>query len=195
MKLVFATHNPNKLREIQELVPPFIELISLESLGCAAKIPETADTLEGNARLKADFITTTYNLPCFADDTGLLVTALDGAPGVLSARYAGLESTTEANVNKILNEIKNSDDRTAHFKTVIAFNLNAKTHLFEGIIDGTITYEKQGDNGFGYDPIFRPVGYEHTFAELPLSAKNEISHRGQAFRKLIAFLTTLDPKE
>ncbi len=191
MKLVFATHNPNKLKEIQQLVPSFIELVSLETIGCNTNIPETADTLEGNARLKADFVTKTYQLSCFADDTGLLINSLHGEPGVFSARYAGMESNADANMDKVLHRLKDKENRDAHFKTVIALNLNGKTHLFEGKIDGKITPDKKGVNGFGYDPIFKPNGYDQTFAHLPLSIKNEISHRGKAFKKLIAFLKTL----
>lgn len=191
MKLVFATHNPHKLKEIQSMVPPSIELVSLETLGCHTEIPETAKTLEGNAGLKADFITNTYQLPCFADDTGLLVNSLNGDPGVCSARYAGLDNNTEANINKLLYNMVENPDRSAHFKTVIALNLNGKTQLFEGRVDGEITTEKNGTNGFGYDPIFKPNGYDKTFAELPLSVKNQISHRAKAFQKLITYLKTL----
>jgi XTP/dITP diphosphohydrolase len=191
MKLVFATHNPSKLKEIQQLVPPFIELVSLETIGCNTVIPETANTLEGNARLKADFVTNTYKLPCFADDTGLLINSLHGEPGVFSARYAGIENNAEANMDKVLYKLIGKENRAAFFKTVIALNLNGETHLFKGTINGEITPNKTGINGFGYDPIFKPNGYDKTFAQLPLSVKNEISHRGQAFKKLIAFLKTL----
>ena len=188
MKIVFATHNPNKLKEIQKLVPSFIELINLDTIGCNESIAETENTLEGNARLKADFITDTYQLPCFADDTGLLVNSLNGEPGVFSARYAGLENNSEANMEKLLTNLKDSEDRSAHFKTVIALNLNGETHIFEGKVSGTIITEKRGTHGFGYDPIFMPDGYDKTFAELPLTVKNTISHRGKAFKKLIAYL-------
>ncbi|WP_419211800.1 non-canonical purine NTP diphosphatase [Maribacter sp. X9] len=192
MKLVFATHNPNKLREIQQLVPSTIQLISLDGIGCMTEIAETSNTLEGNARIKADFVTDTYQLPCFADDTGLLVDSLNGEPGVFSARYAGSKNNAEANMDKLLAKMTGQENRNAHFKTVIALNLNGETHLFEGKIDGTITTKKNGINGFGYDPIFAPNGYEQTFAELPLSVKNEISHRAQAFKKLIAYLKTIN---
>jgi XTP/dITP diphosphohydrolase len=195
MKLVFATHNPNKLKEIQQLVPSFIELVSLETIGCTTVIPETANTLEGNARLKADFVTDTYQLPCFADDTGLLINSLHGEPGVYSARYAGIENNADANMDKVLRKLMDKENRAAHFKTVIALNLNGKTYLFEGTIDGEITSDKKGINGFGYDPIFKPNGYDKTFAQLPLSIKNEISHRGQAFKKLIDYLKTLNVTE
>ncbi|SEK44175.1 XTP/dITP diphosphohydrolase [Maribacter orientalis] len=195
MKLVFATHNSNKLKEIQQLLPEFIELISLDMLGCMDEIPETANTLEGNAKLKADFITNTYQLPCFADDTGLLVNSLNGEPGVYSARYAGEQNDSQANMAKLLNNLKNKEDRTAHFKTVIALNINGETHIFEGKVIGEITTSQKGNHGFGYDPIFKPNGYKETFAELPLSIKNSISHRGQAVQKLIAYLNNINVSE
>ncbi|TLP81224.1 non-canonical purine NTP diphosphatase [Maribacter sp. ACAM166] len=191
MQLVFATHNANKLKEIQQLIPSFIELVSLDTLGCTADIPETANTLEGNARLKADFITRTYQLPCFADDTGLLVHSLNGEPGVYSARYAGIENNSQANMTKLLHNLKDKEDRAAHFKTVIALNINDETHLFEGKVEGVITTNQKGEHGFGYDPIFKPNGYDQTFAQLPLSVKNEISHRGRAFKQLIAYLKNI----
>lgn len=191
MKLVFATHNPNKLKEVQQMVTDQIELINLDTIGCSTDIPETAQTLEGNAKIKADFVTNNYNLSCFADDTGLLVNALNGEPGVYSARYAGEHNDSNANMNKLLVNLKNKSDRSAHFKTVIVLNLNGETHIFEGKIEGVITEGKRGENGFGYDPIFQPNGYKKTFAELPLSIKNEISHRAQAFKKLIAYLNTI----
>ena len=195
MKLVFATHNSNKLKEIQQLLPEFIELISLDMLGYMDEIPETANTLEGNAKLKADFITNTYQLPCFADDTGLLVNSLNGEPGVYSARYAGEQNDSQANMAKLLNNLKKKKDRTAHFKTVIALNINGETHIFEGKVIGEITTSQKGNHGFGYDPIFKPNGYKETFAELPLSIKNSISHRGQAVQKLIAYLNNINVSE
>lgn len=195
MKLVFATHNSNKLKEIQQLLPEFIELISLDMLGCMDEIPETENTLEGNAKLKADFITNTYQLPCFADDTGLLVNSLNAEPGVYSARYAGEQNDSQANMAKLLNNLKNKEDRTAHFKTVIALNINGETHIFEGKVIGEITTSQKGNHGFGYDPIFKPNGYKETFAELPLSIKNSISHRGQAVQKLIAYLNNINVSE
>ncbi len=191
MKLVFATHNPNKLKEVQPLVPSQIELINLETIGCTTDIPETATTLEGNAKIKADFVTDNYELSCFADDTGLLVKSLNGEPGVYSARYAGSHNDANANMDKLLENLKGKKDRSAYFKTVIALNLNGKTHIFEGKIEGVITENKSGKNGFGYDPIFQPNGYKETFAELPLATKNEISHRAQAFKKLIAYLNSI----
>ncbi|WP_047245109.1 non-canonical purine NTP diphosphatase [Maribacter thermophilus] len=190
MKLVFATHNQNKLKEIQKLLPPFINLVSLTDLGCSEPIPETADTLKGNAKLKADYVSKTYQLPCFADDTGLLVNALNGAPGVYSARYAGEKNDANANMDKLLTNLKDKDDRSASFKTVIALNLNDETLFFEGSVKGQITKIKNGEKGFGYDPIFKPEGFDKTFAELPLETKNKIGHRGKAFSKLISYLKT-----
>ena len=191
MKLVFATHNPNKLKEVQQLVPNQIELINLETIGCTTDIPETADTLEGNAKLKADFITNNYQLSCFADDTGLLVNSLKGEPGVYSARYAGTQADSNANMDKLLTNLNSKKDRSAYFQTVIALNLNGKTYIFEGKIEGVITASKRGENGFGYDPIFQPNGYKETFAELPLTIKNKISHRALAFKKLITYLNSI----
>jgi len=191
MKLVFDTHNPNKLKEVQQLVPNQIELINLETIGCTTDIPETADTLEGNAKLKADFITNNYQLSCFADDTGLLVNSLKGEPGVYSARYAGPQADSNANMDKLLTNLSSKKDRSAYFQTVIALNLNGKTYIFEGKIEGVITASKRGENGFGYDPIFQPNGYKETFAELPLTIKNKISHRALAFKKLITYLNSI----
>ncbi|MEH6513636.1 MAG: non-canonical purine NTP diphosphatase [Maribacter arcticus] len=195
MKLVFATHNSNKLKEIQQLLPAFIELVSLDTIGCTDEIPETANTLEGNAKIKADFVTKNYQLPCFADDTGLLVNSLNGEPGVYSARYAGEQNDSQANISKLLNNLENKEDRTAHFKTVIALNIKGETHIFEGKVNGEITISQKGQHGFGYDPIFKPNGYLETFAELPLSVKNSISHRGQAVQKLIAYLNNINATE
>ena len=189
MDLVFATHNANKLKEVSLLLPKDIRLISLEDLGCHEEIPETETTLEANAQLKADYITKHYGISCFADDTGLIIDALNGAPGVHSARFAGEEKDSEKNMEKVLFELKNTTSRTARFKTVIALNLNKKRIQFEGVVEGTITKEKQGAQGFGYDPIFIPVGYDQTFAQLPIHIKNKISHRGKALQKLIIYLT------
>jgi XTP/dITP diphosphohydrolase len=189
MDLVFATHNANKLKEVSLLLPKDIRLISLEDLGCHEEIPETETTLEANAQLKADYITKHYGISCFADDTGLIIDALNGAPGVHSARFAGEEKDSEKNMEKVLFELKNITSRTARFKTVIALNLNKKRILFEGVVEGTITKEKQGTQGFGYDPIFIPMGYDQTFAQLPIHIKNKISHRGKALQKLIIYLT------
>jgi len=190
MKLVFATQNENKLKEIRALVPPHITLVALKDIGCLEDIPETAATLQGNAKLKADYVTNNYQLPCFADDTGLLVTALNGEPGVYTARYAGEGNGANANMDKLLQHLAEHEDRSAHFKTYIALNLNGETHFFEGTTEGVIIKEKKGEHGFGYDPIFKPNGYDLTFAELPLAIKNQISHRSKAFAKLIAYLDT-----
>ena len=191
MKLVFATHNQNKLREIQLLVPKHITLVSLDDIGCKDPIPETADTLAGNAKIKADYVFKNYGMPCFADDTGLFVDALKGAPGVYSARYAGEANDSDANMNKLLENLEGKKNRTAHFKTVIALNLTQKTQYFEGLVEGEIINKKRGAKGFGYDPIFLPAGYNTTFAELSLALKNKISHRGIAFSRLIEFLNSL----
>ena len=189
MDLVFATHNVNKLKEVSLLLPKDIRLISLEDLGCHEEIPETGTTLEANAQLKADYITHRYGISCFADDTGLIIDVLNGAPGVHSARFAGEEKDSEKNIEKVLFKLKNITSRTARFKTVIALNLNKERILFEGVVEGTITKEKKGAEGFGYDPIFIPIGYDQTFAQLPIEIKNKISHRGKALQKLIAYLT------
>lgn len=190
MKLVFATHNSNKLHEVQLLMPKHITLLSLEDIGCTEEIPETSETLEGNAKLKADFVTKNYGMPCFADDTGLLVDTLNGKPGVYSARYAGEQKNADDNMNKLLEALKGEENRSAHFKTIIALNLPNESYFFEGTVQGNITTEKLGDGGFGYDPIFRPEGYQETFAQLSIEIKNKISHRGKALQKLIDELQT-----
>jgi XTP/dITP diphosphohydrolase len=191
MKLVFATHNQNKVKEVQEIFPTHITLLSLNDIDCAEDIPETAYTLEGNAILKADYVFKKYGYPCFADDTGLLVDALNGAPGVYSARYAGEQRDAEDNMFKLLEELKGNAKRTARFETVIALNLNDEQHLFRGEVQGEITTKKSGQKGFGYDPIFKPKGYDQTFAELPLTIKNRIGHRGKAINQLITYLNSL----
>lgn len=188
MQLVFASNNKNKIKEIQQLVPEHITILSLEDIGCDVDIPETADTIEGNAILKADYVTQHYGYPCFADDSGLEIDALNGEPGVYSARYAGAQRSDEDNMNKVLSKLENESNRRANFKTVIALNINGEQHLFTGIINGTIITEKKGTNGFGYDPIFIADGYTQTFAELTLEEKSTISHRGKAVKQLIAFL-------
>jgi len=189
MKLVFATHNENKLIEIRTLLPHHIEILGLNEIGCTEDIPETADTIEGNAILKANYVKKKYGYNCFADDTGLEVVALKGAPGVYSARYAGEQKNADDNMNKLLAELQEENNRKARFKTVIAMNLeNDEKVLFQGIAVGKIINEKKGDKGFGYDPIFQPEGYDKTFAELPLSVKNEISHRAKAMQQLIEYL-------
>jgi XTP/dITP diphosphohydrolase len=190
MKIVFATNNINKILEIQSMLPENIELISLESIGCLEEIPETADTIEGNAIMKANYVSEKYGYDCFADDTGLEVTALNGAPGVYSARYAGEQRNSNDNMNKLLLNLEDKSNRGAQFKTVITLNLKEKQYLFTGIAKGEITFEKSGNQGFGYDPIFRPEEYVETFAQLSLEIKNRISHRGKATTQLIAFLKT-----
>jgi XTP/dITP diphosphohydrolase len=190
MKLVFATNNHNKIAEVQQLLPSSIEIISLQSIGCFEEIPETADTIEENAIMKANYVSEKYGYDCFADDTGLEVEALNGRPGVFSARYAGEQRSSDDNMNKLLNALSNEPNRNAQFKTVIALNLNGKQHLFNGIAQGKITFEKTGNQGFGYDSIFQPEGYEVTFAQLSLQEKGLISHRGKATEALIAFLKT-----
>jgi len=191
MKLVFASNNKNKIQEIQALVPNTIQIVSLEDIGCTEDIPETADTIEGNAILKANYVTEKYGYDCFADDTGLEVDALNGAPGVYSARYAGEQKDANDNMDKLLSELKDKTNRKANFKTVIALNLNGKQNLFTGIINGKIIEEKIGTNGFGYDPIFVADGFNKTFAELSMEEKSTISHRGIVVKELILFLQKL----
>ena len=189
MTLVFATNNDHKLKEVQEMLPNSIQLVSLKDINCEEDIEETATTLEGNAALKADFITQKYGMNCFADDTGLEVTALDGKPGVYSARYAGEPSNAENNMTKLLSEMAGVENRNAQFRTVICLNLDGNQYYFEGICKGTILAKKQGDQGFGYDPIFQPTGFQQSFAEMDSADKNRISHRGLAIEKLVKFLT------
>ncbi|CAM2895489.1 non-canonical purine NTP diphosphatase [Flavobacterium frigoris] len=188
MKLVFASNNKNKIKEIQQLLPSTIEIVSLEDIGCHEEIPETADTIEGNAILKANYVTEKYGYDCFADDTGLEVEALNGAPGVYSARYAGEQRSSEDNMDKLLEALSDKSDRNAQFKTVITLNIKGKQHLFTGIAQGQITLAKAGTEGFGYDPIFQPEGYQETFAEVSSAIKNQISHRAKATQLLIRFL-------
>lgn len=193
MQLVFATQNPDKLEEIQLLLPATISLLSLTDIGCKEDIPETELTLEGNALIKAAHVYTHYGYDCFADDTGLLVEALHGAPGVRSARYAGKPGDSGANINKLLMALGGIQNRNAYFATVIALRTKNDVKLFRGISEGEITLEQRGESGFGYDPVFRPRGYSETFAELPVSVKNSISHRGRAFKKLLHYLGTTGP--
>lgn len=190
MKLVFATNNKNKILEVQQLLPATIEIVSLQSIGCFEEIPETANTIEENAIMKANYVTQKYGYDCFADDTGLEVSALNGAPGVDSAHYAGEQRNAEDNMNKLLEAIVDATNRKAEFKTVIALNLNGTQQLFTGIAKGNITFEKSGNHGFGYDPIFQPDGYQLTFAQLSIKEKGMISHRGKATEQLINFLKT-----
>jgi len=188
MQLVFASNNKNKIKEIQLLVPQYIKVLSLEDIGCFEEIPETADTIEGNAIQKANYVTEKYGYNCFADDTGLEVEALNGEPGLYSARYAGEQKDATDNMDKLLNNLKGISNRNAQFKTVIALNLNGNQSLFTGIIKGKIIEEKIGSNGFGYDPIFVADGYSQTFAELTIEEKSIISHRGLAVKQLVNFL-------
>jgi XTP/dITP diphosphohydrolase len=188
LKLVFATHNKNKLQEIQLLLPKSIELISLSDLNVTEEIPETADTLKGNALLKAKYVYDNFKLNCFADDSGLEVEVLEGAPGVYSARYAGPAQVAADNMRKLLSNLKGKTNRKACFKTVISLLLNGSECFFEGKIDGKITNELQGTQGFGYDPVFMPDGYDITFARMEISQKNKISHRALAVNKLVDFL-------
>ena len=188
MQLVFASNNKNKIKEIQLLVPSTIQILSLDDIGCTEDIAETADTIEGNAMLKANYVTEKYGYDCFADDSGLEVQALNGEPGVFSARYAGEPKNDENNIDKLLINLKNIENKKANFKTVICLNLKGEQQLFTGIINGQIIEEHIGTNGFGYDPIFVADGYQKTFAELTLEEKSNISHRGIAVKKLIDFL-------
>jgi len=191
MKLVFATHNSNKAKEIQSLLPDDFQILTLTEINCLNEIPETAETLEGNSLLKAQFVSDNFNLNCFADDTGLEIVALNGKPGVYSARYAGVDKNAEANMNLVLSELENESNRKAQFRTVITLILNEKTVLFEGIVKGEICTEKRGTDGFGYDPIFIPEGQSKTFAEMTLTEKNQQSHRARAFEKMIEFLKSV----
>ena len=191
MKLIFATNNKHKLEEVREILGNQFEILSLKDINCFEEIPETQSTIKGNASQKAHYIYNKYKFDCFADDTGLEINALNGAPGVYSARYAGENCSYEDNVQKILKELKNETNRKAQFKTVISLIINEKEYFFEGKIKGKITNNKQGTSGFGYDPVFLPEGYSETFAELSADKKNKISHRGLATQKLIKFLARL----
>ena len=191
MKIVFATNNPNKLKEIQSLIPKEIEIISLKEIGCNEDIPETGDTLEANAFQKAHYIKDNYNYDCFADDTGLEIDELNGDPGVYSARYAGPERNANTNMNKVLNELKGKKNRKAQFRTAIALILKDEEHLFEGKVEGYISKDKQGNEGFGYDPIFIPENDIRSFAQMSMQEKGAISHRGRAVKKLVTYLNNL----
>jgi XTP/dITP diphosphohydrolase len=188
-KLVFATHNLHKLHEIQLLLPKTIQLVSLNEIGCNEDIPETADTLKGNAEHKANYVYETYGLPCFADDTGLLIDALNGEPGVRSARYAGEGGNSEENMLLVLGRMQDQTNREARFITSICFIDGSKKYFFEGRVEGTILPTRTGEKGFGYDPIFRPNGQEKSFAEMSMEEKNAISHRAFAVADLVRFLT------
>lgn len=188
-KFVFATNNAHKLEEVTAILGDRVEVLSMKDIDCHADIPETADTLEGNARLKAEYIYNNYQLDCFADDTGLEVEALNGAPGVYSARYAGDAHNSEANMKKLLQDMEGIENRRAQFRTVFALIIDGKQHLFEGIVKGEITKNRRGTSGFGYDPIFIPEGYTQTYAEMGNELKNKISHRALATNKLCKFLS------
>lgn len=186
--MVFATNNKNKIKEIKHLIGKSIELLNLEDIGCFDEIPETADTIKGNAIQKTQYIYEKYGFNCFADDTGLEIEALNGEPGVYSARYVGKHKSNEDNMEKVLSQLKDKSNRNAQFKTVIALIIDGKLTCFEGIVSGRITKEKSGSEGFGYDPIFKPNDYDKTFSEMDLDEKNMISHRAIATKKLIQFL-------
>ena len=190
-KIVFATNNRHKLREIREIMGDGWQVMSLEEIGCHDDIPETADTLRGNAEIKARYVKTHYGYDCFADDTGLLVDALNGAPGVYSARYAGPGHDSAANMALLLKNLEGQANRKAHFSTVICLICGDATRFFEGRVDGEITLNPAGAEGFGYDPVFRPDGEIRTFAEMTDAEKNAISHRGRATRQLTAFLASI----
>lgn len=188
MKLVFATNNRHKLDEVRAIVGDKVEVLSLNDIGCHDDIPETADTLQGNALIKARYIYEKFGVDCFADDTGLEVEALDGAPGVFSARYAGEECDSEANMQKLLQNLTGKSNRNAQFRTVIALIIKGEEKLFNGIVKGTITEEKRGDSGFGYDPVFVPEGFSKSFAQMSGDMKNSISHRYRATQELSNYL-------
>ena len=192
LQLVFATNNSHKLREILEIAGESITILSLNDIGFEGDIPETQDTIEGNAVQKTRFLYKKMKMNCFADDTGLEIDALDGRPGVYSARYAGEGCNFDDNINKILEELTGIKNRKAKFRCIICLILDGKEYLFEGGIDGVITNERIGDGGFGYDPVFIPEGYQYTFAEIPAHLKNGISHRGRAMSKMIKLLKRTD---
>lgn len=191
MEIVFATNNEHKLKELQSILGEEIHLKSLKDIGCEEEIPEEQPTLEGNASQKSFYIFEKYGFSCFADDTGLEIEALNGGPGVFSARYAGKEKNAEANMNKVLKKMQNKTNRKARFRTVISLVINGVEKQFEGIVNGEILNEKKGDAGFGYDPVFQPEGHKLTFAEMDLNEKNKISHRGRAVEQLVRYLKTL----
>ena len=195
MKLVFATHNEHKLKEVQRMLPKEITLLTLDEIGCFEDIPETSNTIEGNAIQKALYIKEKYGYDTFADDTGLEVVALDNAPGVYSARYAGEAKDNESNIDLLLANMKDKQERQAQFKTIFALCLGEDLHTFEGIVRGEITHERKGEGGFGYDAVFLPEGYTDTFAQMSADQKNSISHRGRALQKLTAFLKEVEIKK
>jgi XTP/dITP diphosphohydrolase len=187
-KLVFATHNKHKLEEIKQILFPKFTVLGLDDIGFTDEIHETGTTLQENASIKSEVVFNKFEIDCFSDDTGLLVDALDGAPGVYSARYSGENATYESNVEKLLSELNGVENRKAHFSTIISLRFNGKEYFFEGRVDGEIIYEPRGNSGFGYDPVFKPEGYDQTFAEMSSEVKNEISHRARAVKKLVDFL-------
>lgn len=187
-QIVFATHNKNKLAEVQSMVPKHIEILGLEDIGCKDEIIEDGKTLAENAKIKAEYVFEHFGKCCFADDTGLEVEALDGEPGVYSARYAGAEKSSEANIEKLLGKLVGKTNRKAQFRTLICYRTADEAMFFEGICKGEILHQKQGNKGFGYDPIFKPDTSEKSFAEMPAELKNQISHRGLAFQQFYAFL-------
>ena len=191
MKIVFATNNPNKLKEIKALVPKHIEIVSLSEIGCNEDIPETGETLEANAFQKVNYVKEHFGYDCFADDSGLEINALNGNPGVYSARYAGPERNADANMAKIITELNGCENRKAQFRTAIALVLNGEEQLFEGKVEGEISLTKLGEKGFGYDPIFVPENETRSFAQMTMQEKGEISHRGKAIRRLINYLSSL----
>ena len=192
MKLVFATNNQHKLKELQQILGNNIQLLSLKDIGCDEEIPEEQETLEGNASEKSFFIFNKFGSDCFADDTGLEIEALGGEPGVYSARYAGEAKSSEANMEKVLEKMKEIKNRNARFRTVISLVINGQENQFEGVVEGQILEEKKGAEGFGYDPIFQAEGYKQSFAEMDSSRKNQISHRGRAVQKLVVYLKSLN---
>ncbi len=187
-QLVFATSNENKIREVREILKGYYEIIPMKAIGCEEDIPETADTFEGNALQKAHYLKEHYGVDCFSEDTGLEIDALDGAPGVYTARYAGLPKNAEKNMALVLKNLQGASKRTARFRTAIALLIDGEEHVFEGSVEGKIALQKQGSGGFGYDPIFIPEGYDKTFGELPIEIKHQISHRARAIARLVDFL-------
>ncbi|MCX2738595.1 non-canonical purine NTP diphosphatase [Pontibacter anaerobius] len=191
-KLCFATNNRHKLAEVSQMLEGKYELLSLQDIGCNEELPEEQDTLEGNSRQKAEYVWDNYSVSCFADDTGLEVEALNGEPGVYSARYAGPQRSDADNINKLLESLQGQQNRRARFRTSITLILDGQQHQFEGIVTGSIATEWQGDKGFGYDPVFIPDGHDRTFAQMSAGEKNAISHRGRATEELVRFLKSLE---
>jgi len=190
MELIFATHNLNKLLEVQAMMPEGIKLLSLEDVGLNDEIPETAETISENAVLKTDYVRQRFDLPVFADDTGLIVPSLHGAPGVKSARYAGEHRSSKDNIDLLLKNLEKESDRSAYFLTAISLSINGAPYIFEGQCNGSILHNRTGSNGFGYDPVFQPDGFDQSFAQMDLLEKAAISHRGKAFKKMMEFLET-----